>query len=247
MLVLAVFAGCSRADVNPKLDDGAVPIDAQGDDAAADAPLDGMAAAYSHTITIDGNDDFVAADTFTTTSASYTAKVSWDSEHVYLGYAGPDLDPAAPQAATKWLFAYVDVDPGAATGAITSQLYRTQRAAFPSGFGAEYYARWKCDASLVSLEQHQAGDTWVSAATPASARTGTFVELAIPRAVLGPATTIGVVTWMINEQDGVEASYAGLYTGNFTDGYTASLPITKYLRIDFASPRAPNDPANQVP
>ena len=152
MLVLAI-AACSRADGNPKLDGGTQPTDARRDATEHDAPPDGAAAAYSHTITIDGADDFLAADTFTTTSASYSAKVAWDRDNLYLGYAGPDLDPAAPQTATKWLFAYLDLDPGAASGAVASQLYRTQRGAFPTGFGAEYYARWKCDGSRGKLRR----------------------------------------------------------------------------------------------
>ena len=214
--------------------------------AADDAP-DGAAGAYNHTITIDGSDDFTASETFATTSPAFGARISWDADNLYLAYAGPDLDPAAPQTATKWLFAYLDLDPGAATGAATSQTYRTQTATLPTGFGAEYYVRWKCDGSLGSIEQHQSGGTWAPAAVPASGQAGTFLELAIPRAMLGGATTVGVVTWMINEADGLEASYAGLYAGNFTDGYAMNLALANYVKLDLAAARVPNDPANQAP
>ena len=237
---------CSSASV--------AQLDANSDGPRRDATPDGPgddatdgAAAYSHTIAIDGSDDFTANETFGTTSAAYGARVSWDAETIYLGYGGPDLDPAAPQTATKWLFAYLDVDPGAATGATLSQTYRTQHATFPAGFGAEYYVRWKCDGSLVSLEQHQAGGTWTTASVPASGRAGTFLELAIPRATLGGATSLGIVTWMINEADGLEASYGGLYPGNFADGYAMNLVLTKYVKADLTASRVPNDPVNQSP
>ena len=52
---------------------------------------------------------------------------------------------------------------------------------------------------------------------------------------------------MINEKPDFEGSFAGLYGDNFTDGYAAALPLTRYLRIDFVSPLAPNDPENRAP
>jgi hypothetical protein len=218
-------------------------------DASADAPPAPLDApgAYRHTILIDGSDDFVAAEQFPTTSAAYAARVAWDDEHVYVGYSGPDLDPAALDTASKWLFVYVDFDPGAGSGAATSQRYNTQQAAFPAGFGAELYARWKCDASFASIEQRLPDDTYTTLATPTAAQAGDFVELAIPRVLLGGAETIGLVTWMINEKPDFEGNFAGLYADNFTDCYGEQLPLTRYLRVDFASSRAPNDPANAAP
>lgn len=248
VVLLTCAAACAGGHSMPKLDGGTDAAAAR--DADPDAPPDAPigAAAYRHPITIDGTDDFAAADTFATTSAGYVARISWDDDNVYLGYSGPDLDPSALDTQTKWLFAALDLDPGAGTGATSSLTYNTQHAVFPAGFGAELYARWKCDASFHSLEQDAGGGTWTTSATTLpSAHTGSYVELAIPRSVLGTSATIGVVTWMINEKPTFEGSFAGLYAGNFTDGYAASLPITKYLQIDFASPRAPNDAANAKP
>ena len=232
------------------------PVDAaRGADAApADAPAgdapasDSLPAPYRHTIVLDGMDDFAAADTFTTTSSpSYTARVTWDDHDLYIGYSGPDLSPQTTDASTKWLFVYLDTDPGAGTGATQSQVYTTQGATFPPGFGAEYYVRYKVDGTLTSLEQDQNG-TWTTVTpAPSTAQAGTYVELAIPLAQIGAGAKLGVVTWMINEKQLAEGSYAGLYQGNFTDGYAASLAITKYLLADFTSSRDPDDPANQAP
>lgn len=242
--LLLSLAACSTANSGgPKLDAGPDEPDARP---TADAPVD-QVTGYTHTITIDGVDDFLAAEQFPTTSAAYGARVTWDDNNVYVGYSGPDLDPAALDTGFKWLFVYFDFDPGAATGATSSLRYNTQAAMFPAGFGAELYARWKCDGSLASIEERRPDGTYTTLATPTADQAGTFVELAIPRVLLGGATTLGVVTWMINEKPDFEGSFAGLYAGNFADGYNAALPVTKYLRIDFTSTAAPNDPANQAP
>lgn len=205
---------------------------------------------YRRTITIDGANDFAAGETFATTSAGYTAYVTWDDVTLYLGYQGPDLDPTAPNTDTKWVFAYVDVDPGAATGEAHSETYNTQRATFPTGFGAEYYVRWKCDGSFATIEMSDGAGNWITIASAVTnGHAGDFVELSIPLEAFGsPAPgVIGIATWMINEQATVEGTYAGLYATNFTDGYYPDLALTSYLRADFSATAAPNDPANRRP
>lgn len=251
LVFLVLVAACSHAS-NPAIDGGHADgrADASRPDAARldapPAPSDALLP-YRHTVTIDGVDDFAVAEQLATTSAAYGARVTWDADNIYVGYVGPDLDPSALDTASKWLFVYLDVDPGQGTGAAASQAYNTQHAVFPSGFGAEYYARWKCDTTVASIEQH-AGGAWTTlGATPAVAQAGSFVELAIPRSVLGATTTIGLVSWMINEKDQFEGSFAGLYATNFVDGYAAALPLTAYLRADLTAALAPSDPANRAP
>ena len=249
--LVVALAACGSSPSTPHLDSGHGAVDAHLVDAAPHADAtgpDGAPGPYRHAIAIDGTDDFVPAEVFATTSSpSYGARIAWDDTNLYLGYAGPDLDPTAANASTKWVFAYLDVDPGAGTGAATSLTYNTQHATFPTGFGAEYYLRWKCDATLASLERFD-GTTWAPATTaPTSAHGTQYMEMAIARAAIGNPTKLGVVTWMINEQNLAESSYAGIYAGNFTDGYAANLALAKYLRIDFASAAVPNDPANAAP
>src|SRR5262245_52650793 len=100
--LISILAACGSA-ASPKLDGGG------GDDDAAqpdiDAPpveIDASEAAYSHTIAIDGGDDFAGVETFPTTSNGYAARVAWDAQNIYVGYSGPDLDPGALDTATKW-------------------------------------------------------------------------------------------------------------------------------------------------
>lgn len=237
LMPLIALAACSKGNASGSIDapvkrDAADEIDASN--------------AYRHTIQIDGVDDFLSAEQFPTTSTGYDARVSWDDANLYIGYSGSDLDPAAPQTATKWLFIYIDADPGAANGALVNETYNTQGATFPSGFRADFYVRWKCDATLLSLKQFSGG-TWSDSATvPPAARGGSFVEIAVPRAAIGTGN-VSVVTWMINERQNAEGTYAGLYTANFVDGYHMNLALTKFLKVDFASSKNPNDAANQGP
>ena len=221
-------------DAPPKLDDAADEIDAS--------------TAYRHTIQIDGLDDFLSTEQFTTTSAGYDARVTWDDANIYVGYSGADLDPAAADSGTKWLFVYVDSDP--AGGSAVNETYNTQGATFSAAFRADWYVRWRADAMLLSMKKYD-GAAWVDDATvPPAARGGSFVEIAVPRAAIGAAgdgNEVRLVTWMINEKANAEGSYAGLYADNFVDGYHANLALTRYLKIDFATARDPNDPANRGP
>lgn len=238
LIAIAMLGACSKGTAR---DD----VDAAPKRDAADDP--DASTAYRHTIQIDGTDDFLSTEQFATTSTAYAARVTWDDANIYVGYSGADLDPATVDTATKWLFVYLDVDPAGANGATANEMYNTQRATFPTGFRADFYVRWKCDASLLSMKQFNGGAWADSATVPPAARGGMFVELAIPRAAIGSSDRVDVVTWMINEKNGAEGTYAGLYAGNFVDGYHANLALTRYLKIDFAASRDPNDAANRGP
>jgi len=235
--LLLALAACSKGTATGSID--AAPKDAK----LTDSPP----GVYAHRIMIDGIDDFLSGEQFPTTSAGYDARVTWDADNLYVGYSGADLDPATADTATKWLFIYIDVDPGTPNGSLVNETYNTQAATFPAGFRADFYARWKCDQTLVTLEQFTGTTAWTTVLVPPASRTGSFVELAIPRPTLGTSDKMNVVTWMINEKANAEGTYAGLYTGNFTDGYAANLMVSKFLKIDFAAARDPNDAANQGP
>lgn len=196
---------------------------------------------YSHTIVIDGTDDFQAGEVIPTTSTGYSARVSFDFQNLYLGYAGADLDTSTADASTKWLFAYLDSDNNPSTGAQQSLPYNTQHAVFNGVLGAEYYVRWKCDGTFTSLEMWD-GSSWVtSSVAPNAAHGGQFVEMSIPWSAFGSSVgKIRLTTWMINEANLVESSYAGMWTDNFTDGYHEELPITRGLGVDRSDPQNPN-------
>jgi hypothetical protein len=194
---------------------------------------------WTHTISIDGTNDFTAASekfSTTSTSAGYDAYVTWDATDIYVGYTGPDIGTGA--TASKWLFVYIDTDPGAATGALSAERYNTQAPRLPTGFGAEYYVRWRTDNLDTAIKQWD-GSSWAFAtSTVTKSRLGAYVEIKIPRAQVGGTTQLGLVTFMMNETALAEGTYAGLYSGNFVDGYSpSSAPtlLTKYLLIDTSS------------
>jgi hypothetical protein len=220
---------------------------------AGDGTSDALTA-YRHTITIDGTNDFVAgAEKLPTTTTPFDADVTWDASALYVGYVGPDLGATASN--TKWLFVYLDRDPGAATGATKTAQYASQQHSLPSGFGAEVYFGQKTDGSF-SVLKTWTGTSWVVATTNpvtvARNAASNFVEIRVPLSVLqgSPPARVGVVTFLLSEISGGEWTWAGLWNGSFVDGTslaTSPLKISAYLLADFSSPLAPNSFSNKKP
>ena len=92
---------------------------------------------YRHTISIDGMNDFNAGEVFQTTSTGYTSYITWDDDHLFLGYEGPDVGSSQG----RWLLVYLRGTAGTTTGVP----YNTQQPALP--FDARYHLAWKCDGS----------------------------------------------------------------------------------------------------
>jgi hypothetical protein len=249
-LVAVAVGGCSTAAPPASADaaevekpDAAVASTADaapGTDAAATADA-APPAAYRHTIVVDGSSAFTGDEVFATTTDSYNAYATWDDDQLYLGYLGSDV---ASNDAHKWLFVYLDVAPG---GSPDGERYNTQTPAFPAGFRADYYYRWQASGGVEDVKAWD-GEGWqTSSIAPSSARGGPFLEIALPLADLGEPSAIEVALLWINETDGLEAAYGGLYPDSFADGYHASIPVARYLAIDRASSLPPNDAGNRRP
>ncbi len=248
LLALAV-GGCSTAGP-PASPDAARSEDVDAAAAPPDAGtrVDGAPAAdaappapYRHTIVVDGTSAFTGDEVFATTTDSYNAYATWDDDRLYLGYLGSDV---ASQDPGKWLLVYLDVAPG---GSPAGERYNTQTPAFPAGFHADYYYRWQSSGGVEDVKAWS-GDGWqASSVAPVSARGGPFLEIALPLIDLGDPPAIDVALLWINETDGLEAAYGGLYSDSFTDGYHASIPIARYLAVDRSSTLPPNDGGNRRP
>src|SRR6266540_3804182 len=107
-----------------------------------DEDCDGMmdeGCPYAHTIAIDGANDFAPSESFTTTSGGYRAYVTWDADHLYVGYEGADVGSAA-----RWLLVYLDVGTGV-EWLTYGRPYGTQRASFPAGFTADHELAMRLD------------------------------------------------------------------------------------------------------
>ncbi|MBK7584589.1 MAG: Ig-like domain-containing protein [Myxococcales bacterium] len=209
--------------------------------AAKDASGNALAAVYStptaftvryfHTITIDGNNDFLAGETFATSSAGYTAYVAWDDNYVYIGMKGADVQAAS---ATKWFFAYFSGSPGSTAGVT----YNTQQPTLP--FSSRWHARWRTNNTFTDA-QAWSGSAWAAASwnfTGDVYQTGTFIEMRIPQLDIGSPSILSLHLGMLNEQGGSEATYAAVPSTSFSDGYDPN--YAKYLELDFSASVMPN-------
>ncbi len=199
----------------------------------------GFTTRYYRTETIDGTNNFVAGETFTTSSGGYSTYITWDSTYVYVGYSGADVSSGS---GTRWVLLYIGDTAGSATGVT----YNTQTPTFPTGFNAKYHIRWKADNTYTNAQTYTAA--WADAAwdfTGDVFRTGSFVEFRIPRADIGSPTTLKVMANMINEQGGGEWTYGMAPSTGFTDGYGAN--PAKYLSCNLNSSSAPSTSCSVLP
>ncbi len=172
---------------------------------------------YSHTIVIDGVNDFTLADEqLSTSSNGFAGYIAWDSQNLYVGMDGTDF--ATPSQPTKWVLVYVSGSPGLTVG----QPYNTQEPNLP--FTAGYHIRWKLDANETNNPSMRivSGGAWTAGSFTGDASwstAGSYVEISIPLADIGGAGLRSVHVNMINEQSMVESSWAALPASSFTNGY----------------------------
>ncbi|MFO0611852.1 MAG: hypothetical protein U0414_04640 [Polyangiaceae bacterium] len=193
---------------------------------AATGGAGGCGAAYEHTITIDGIDDFAALEKPATSSVDYTARVTWDATYLYVGMNGPDV---SSNSATRWLLVYLSGTGGTTTGVA----YNNQAPTLP--FGAKWHVRWRTNNTFTNALSFD-GTSWVDAGWDFAGdvfQSGNFVELRIPRADVGDPGTVDVHVSMINEVSGGEFTFAGLPKTSFTDGFDPN--YAHFFRYDFAA------------
>jgi hypothetical protein len=187
---------------------------------------------YRHTITIDGVNDFNASEKLATSTAGYSAYLSWDATSLYLGLEGADVQSQA--AATKWWIVYLD----GANGSPSGSPYNTQQPTLP--FDARWHVRWKTTNDYTNAQQFTSA-AWTDAGwtfTGNIFRSGDFVEQRIPLSQLGSPSKLKLVTAVLNEQGMGEATYAACPSSTLTDGYDPN--FAKYLEIDLSSPSPPS-------
>ena len=177
----------------------------------------GSGPVYSHTITIDGTNDFTAGqENFATSSGSYTGYFAWDAAYLYVGMEGVDVASGNPDF---WLLLYIGGSPGTTTGVA----YGSQQPTLP--FDARFHLRWKADNGYTNTQQYD-GSGWTEANWDFVGdvfQNGEFIELRIPLVDIGSPTVIDVHLNMINEPSGW--SYAAVPADSFSDG-----PNPSYFR-----------------
>lgn len=190
----------------------------------------GGCAPYSHTITIDGTNDFSATDeAFATSSTGYTGYVAWDSAYVYFGMKGPDV---ADTSGTRWLLAYLGTPAAASSGTMVGQPYGGGVLSPMLPFAASWHFRAKSGGDNYSSVMVHTG-SWVESGFDLDGdvfRTGDFVEMRIPLGDLGNPTKLRLHLSMINEQTGGQYTFAGVPSTSFTDGIDPD--YTKYFELE---------------
>jgi hypothetical protein len=227
----ASFEDASDAGAAEDANDGAI------EDAATDAAIDGGAdasdagARYSHTIAIDGVNDFTADETFATTSAGYTGYLAWDDTYLYVGLDGSDV---SSNDANKFILVYISGTAGTTTGVT----YNTQQPTL--AFPAAYNVSWKADNSLTDALAWS-GTAWAEANwnfTGDVFQNGNYFEMRIPLVNIGSPSSVSVDVSMINATAFHEATYSGVPSTSFTDGYNPS--YAEYLQLDLQGSTVPN-------
>jgi hypothetical protein len=190
----------------------------------------GGCAPYTHTITIDGTNDFAATDeAFATTSTGYTGYVAWDSSFVYFAMKGPDV---ADTSGTRWLLAYLGTPTAVAT-TMAGQLYGGGVLSPGLAFPASWHFRRKFGGDEYQSLMTFAGSNWNDGTLPtgsAVARSGDFVEVRLPLSHFGSPTTLRLHLSMINEQNGGQYTFAGVPQSSFTDAIDPD--YTKYFELE---------------
>lgn len=209
-----------------------------GNDAATDAPEEGGDDA-GKTHVIDGTNDFAASEQLATSSSSpklYTAYISWDASKVYLGMSGDDIGPGATDK--KWLLIYVDGNPGNAGSDLGIAYDDNKTATTPQQaklpFSAGFHFRWKTGGDHYHDLQKWNGSAWAPVALSVDVKqAGSFIELALPRSVLGAPKKLKVDILMSVEATGDEWTYAVTPKDGWTDGrFPAPQSIPKYYEFD---------------
>ena len=217
------------------------PSDSPGDTGAfgeatsIQSPGEAMRSARSHSITIDGVNDFMKDEAFATTSSGARAFITWDSANVYIGYQGHLSDE-------QTLNVYFDTGAG---GARASESLGTQQLLMPAAFGGDHLFAIAGDGTQQIKSWSHGAWTPVSVKVE-SARAGDFVEVRIPFALFGAGMRFGVTAFV--RERAPESIGSGLFTASFIDGYSpagAPKTLARWLLIDRASPLSPNDPARR--
>jgi hypothetical protein len=189
---------------------------AMGQSLAADfTSAMGFKTRYFHTIAMSSSNDFTAEETFMTSTTGFAAYVAWDANFLYLGMENADISSGQ---ASKWVLAYLGGDPGTTTGV----KYNGQQPTLP--FSSKYHVRWKADKMFTDTQLFQ-GSTWQNASwdfTGDVVVAGNLLKLRIPLADIGSPKTLSLVMSMLNEGQGVEASFASLPSDSFTNGFNPS-------------------------
>ena len=163
--------------------------------------------AWSHTIGLDGVNDFTKNESFTTTTSGQHAFITWDVDYLYIGY-----ENIAPDES---LNIYLSTG---ATGTLVSDKLAAQQVLLASTADRAVVVR-SDGASFLQWS----GASWLKMPVAVDvARTARFVEVRIPFAILGTGPRLGVATFVAGD-----TVHGALFASSWMDGYSpAGAPKT---------------------
>lgn len=188
---------------------------------------------YSHTIIIDGTNDFNANENFTTTSSpNYEGYMAWDQDYIYFGLYGDDF---ISSTSNKWVLIYIG---NGSIGTTTGQAYTSQTPTLP--FSATHHIRWRLDDT--DLTAYEWTGSWTNAlwdfiGDAYRDTSNKFFELRIPLVDIGSPSDVSVHISMIDEV--APWTYAGVPSTSFTDGIDPN--YATYFQFDLDGTKTPTE------
>jgi len=183
--------------------------------------------AYSHTITIDGINDFNSNEEFGSPTHVHSYYISWDDTYLYLG-----VERGYPQEIHSFVCAvYIGNSGEPSTSDGWTVIDQSPQLPMEYSYLLEWYPR-----ADYSLYQLQPGDSWtvVESAPSMLSSDKTFSELRVPLAYLGNPENLDIHISRVR----VGFTYDPIPIDSFVEGDDPD--YTKYYQFDLNSTDPPN-------
>lgn len=203
-----------------------------------------------HTLTIDGNNDFVSStERFSTTSGtSLYGYVTWDTDYIYIGFSGNS--PAGPITdSDRNYHIYIDTDPNetptAGTGTVNGEPWRFTPA-LP--FSANIHYIFKSSGNQEFKRAYVNGN-WVDSSFSTSNwknTTASYWEVRIKRSDLNNPTRINLIAYVEEDWSPGAQICGGIPSNLFTNGTGNPVTFTNnYLHFPLFDQLSPNSSFHQ--
>ncbi len=206
----------------------------------------GFVVRYWHTVTIDGNNDFVAgAEALATSTGVGSLYVSFDDTNLYLGLAHPDVVTGGN--GNKFAYFLLSTDASLNTG---NTLSSDGKAKFGAAGTSRMEYHWKERIDGPNVSEYRIGNNsdwntdWTANGKDAFRATG-YLEGSIALSELGSPSLVIVTAYTI-DYDG-DGGNGWLYNmlSSASDGSGATpRDLVEFLQIDLPTSQSPNDAAH---
>jgi len=220
---------------------------------AAPLAIGGRAEATTfHTIPQGPGFEFVADETFATSTATRTAFCTWDADRLFLALQGEQVINPPPGRRSAWYFD-TDPQPNPLSGAGTSTALPIGTQNWTLPFFADYvfFASFGGGGAPIALLRWD-GTAWVDASngpwwvTTGTLPAGHYQTIGIPRAMLGSPERIYALGFIVYSETGAEVTFASWPNDSLVggDGYKPAGQFAHWWGYTLGSGVSPNDPAH---